>query len=556
MFFEIPGVLDQILSYMDGLERDNKLVLPLTLSFDDVATNKDLGSHATVHKLSACHLTISCLPPVYQSSLENLFFVLLFHAADKDFGLEEVFRPLLDELKDLQTNGIEVSINNVSRRIYFALCLLIGDNLGLNTILGLVQGFSANYFCRICKSHKEATEIQTVERADKLRTIQNYEHDLNRRDQISTGIKSKCIWNELSGFHITVNIYLDIMHDIIEGIGVYDMSFVIEYMVKIKKLLTFQELNELVQGFYYGLELGNKPPLISDDNIKKESVGFNATEMLCLIRFFPLMVGHKIDNDDKVWQFYLSLRELVDLLFAPTFSRSSIPYLIDLVAEHHSQYMALSKRNLRPKYHNAVHMGRVISKVGPLKPLWTMRTEAKYKEIRQAAHVTSSRIKIDYTLSVKASLKLCGRLLTNKGLMRKFDYSPHCEEVSVRHLNEYVNFVHHLPANHDTWNIVKWVNVNGTLYKPGMVVVVSVGETFPNFGVINTISVVAKQAKFLLKKLITRNFNSHLHSYRVSEDVSWDSWYFVNQEDLVTYSPANVRTFFDGSSYVMLRYAV
>ncbi|KAK3916850.1 Assembly factor cbp-4, partial [Frankliniella fusca] len=472
-FLQLPGVLDQIVSYMNGLERENdimenvvqgtlwnevikpkfgdKLVLPLTMSFDDVATNKDLGSHATVHKLSACHLTISCLPPVFASVLENLFLVLLFHSADKDFGMEEVFRPLLEELKTLEEEGIEIKVNNTTIRVYLALCLLIGDNLGLNTILGFVQGFTANYFCRICKCHKEATKIQCYENPEFLRTEQSFNRDVQRNDQVSTGVKSKCIWNELSSFSNTINLYVDIMHDIIE------------------EKISYPELNDLIQGFYYGNEFGNKPPLVNEEKIKKdENVGFSASELLCLIRYFPLMIGHKINQEDKVWQFYLCLRELVEMLFAPTFPRSSIPYLIDLIANHHKQYMELSKKDLRPKFHHLVHYGRIIKKIGPLKPIWTMHSEAKYKELRLAAHVISSRVKIDYTLSVKSSLKLCARFTMQKGLVHRFTFAPYSEEIPIEHIAGHLNFKHLVPSSEKTWNVVKWVNVDGTTYKPDM----------------------------------------------------------------------------------------
>ena len=59
-----------------------------------------------------------------------------------------------------------------------------------------------------------------------------------------------CIWHELSSFHLAVNLYADIMHDVIEGFADYDMCFVIEYMVK-KNWLSYDEMNDLVQGFFF-----------------------------------------------------------------------------------------------------------------------------------------------------------------------------------------------------------------------------------------------------------------------------------------------------------------
>lgn len=580
LFLELPGVLDQILTYMTCLEKESdvmenivqgslwkdiikpkfgdNLVLPLNMSFDDLETNKDLGSHTTVHKLSACHITVASLPPAFQSLLENVFLCLLFHSTDKAFGLEEVFRPLLNELKFLEEKGIEVVVNNRTIRIFFALCIISGDNLAINTILGLAESFTANYFCRMCKLHSKATKIATVENTAFIRTQAVHDRDVQRNDMTSTGVKHKCIWDELKSFKITENIYADIMHDLV-GVADYDMSFIIDYMVQQKKWLSYDELNDLVQSFNYGKqELGNKPPLILPDAVKKEKLGFSASETICLVRFFPLMVGHKVKNkEDRVWNFFLSLRDLFDRLLAPTISRSSLAILKEKITEHHKKYMSLSKNDLRPKYHKLLHYLRIIEAIGPLKPLWAMRSESKYKELRQAARVTSNRIAIAFTLSVKTSLKVCERFISQKGLEHRLEFSSYCERTQVDCLDDFVNFSHKLPSScksSDFWNIVKWVKVDGTDYEPGMVVVESLGNFFPNLAIIDTIALTDnREVIFLLKHLVNRGFVSHLHSYLVECDESWDCWDVVYQKALVSYTPAHIRTFFDGKQYVMLR---
>lgn len=581
-FLELPGVYQEICSYMESLDVETdtmenliqgtlwkdkikpmfegKVVLPLNMGYDDFETNKDLGSHAVVHKMGACHITIPCLPPSHQSLLENFFLVALFYASDKHFGLSEVFGVVLHALKELEDHGIEITINNEVIRVYFALCLIIADNLGINSILGLVECFRANYFCRICKMHREATECNVCERTALIRTEKDYESDLLRNDTVSTGIKQKCIWNELKSFSITDNISLDIMHDILEGVADYDMAFIIQSLVE-ANCFDYDELNDFVQCFYYGdQEFGNKPPLITKEHISNdESLKFSASEMLCLVRYFPLMVGHKVKEDSEAWKLFLLLREIVDLLFSPKFSKCDLPKLEELISEHHEMYIALSGRPLRPKYHNIVHAVRVIKAVGPLKPLSAMRWEAKYKEYRQAANATSCRKKISHTLAMKQSLKMCTRFLGKRGLVNRFSYSPFCEAVDVRHIDHYENFEHRLPPEElgSKWNVVKWVVINGTLYKPGMVVVISVSDFFPCFGVIEVISVTDDhQARFLTTELLTVSFNSHLHSYHVKDPVSWDCFTFVNQKDLITFCPAHKRLFCDGQSYVSLRYPV
>ena len=40
-------------------------------------------------------------------------------------------------------------------KVYFQCNLILGDNLGLNQILGFVENFKANYFCKICRIHRD-----------------------------------------------------------------------------------------------------------------------------------------------------------------------------------------------------------------------------------------------------------------------------------------------------------------------------------------------------------------------------------------------------------------
>lgn len=44
------------------------------------------------------------------------------------------------------------------------------------------------------------------------------------------------------------------MHDYCEGVCMYTMTNIISYVVFIKKYLTIEELNALIQAFDYGLD--------------------------------------------------------------------------------------------------------------------------------------------------------------------------------------------------------------------------------------------------------------------------------------------------------------
>ena len=130
----------------------SKFYLPLYIHSDDWESGNPLGSHAGDNKFGAVYARIACLPPKYASNLRHTFLVLLFRSDHRHvYGNKAIFHVLIKELNYLREHGIVVN----GERIYFQLILILGDNLGLHSILGLTECFSANFPCRICKASKE-----------------------------------------------------------------------------------------------------------------------------------------------------------------------------------------------------------------------------------------------------------------------------------------------------------------------------------------------------------------------------------------------------------------
>ena len=133
----------------------------------------------------------------------------------KNFGNELCLRPLVEILSKIETTGIK--INTVDRSevtVHFVLGLLIGDNLGLNSILGFSKSFNSNFYCLFCKISKSEAQIALFEDPNLIRNQSNYEHDLSIQDFSMTGISDYCILNSLENFHVTNNYSVDIMHAI------------------------------------------------------------------------------------------------------------------------------------------------------------------------------------------------------------------------------------------------------------------------------------------------------------------------------------------------------
>lgn len=103
-----------------------KLVIPLLLYFDDFEINNPLGSHSGIHKIGAIYCTIPTIPDIYSSMLENIFLLQLHNEKDHlQLGNKSIFSNIINEIIDLENNGLDVKVNGKQHKIYFACILLV-----------------------------------------------------------------------------------------------------------------------------------------------------------------------------------------------------------------------------------------------------------------------------------------------------------------------------------------------------------------------------------------------------------------------------------------------
>lgn len=284
-------------------------------------------------KITAVYGSLACLPPEFSSSLENIFLIQLHNSnSRKLFGNKNVFKELLTDLKLLESDGILIKNGNISERVYFVLLLIIGDNLGLNQILGFQESFNSNFFCRFCRLPKSETATQIYDEANMLRTVNNYENDIC---ELITGVKEICIWNELPSFHVAINISCDIMHDILEGICRYEFGEIIFHYIYIIKIFTLDTLNARLLYFSYN-GYSNKLPVIQKRQVLNKLIILSASEMHVFLEIFSLLIGDLVPEGGNVWDLYLSLRQLFSIVNSKIICPGYSDLLRTLVAEHKS----------------------------------------------------------------------------------------------------------------------------------------------------------------------------------------------------------------------------
>jgi hypothetical protein len=82
-----------------------------------------------------------------------------------------------------------------------------------------------------------------------------------------------------------------------------------------------------------------------------------ASQMWCLGRYLPLLIGDLVPYDDPHWGNYIMLLDIVDEVFAPVTTPDRADYVAMLVEDFLECFKELyPSRPLTPKMHYMVHM--------------------------------------------------------------------------------------------------------------------------------------------------------------------------------------------------------
>ena len=463
--------------------------------------------------MGAVYFTSPCFPPWAQSKLINIFLAMLFYSKDrKQFGNRKTLLPLIRQINDLNSNPVCTTEEGVD--IYVHCCLLTADNLGLHEIGGFVESFRAIHPCSVCKITRNALLSATREKPALLRNKTNYLQDVQKNNVNVTGINAECVLNEISDFHVLENTSLDIMHDLAEGVCPYDISKMLLHYIDNSQLFTIDDLNDRIGGFDYGVSgASTRIPFLKIEKLRKNSLGFSASESLLFVRFISFIVGDFVPEGDPHWELIICLKKIVDILHARSIDLEEILFVENLISEHHRIYISLFGNTLKPKHHNMLHYGRLLRRFGPLVNMWCMRFEAKHKEFKIYSHIITSRKNLPMTLSIKQQLK------TNHRLMMKIAFSDDVRfgrTVSNERLFSHVEFRHFeklLPRRFET---ILTLEYRGNVFRSGISVDIDASEIFPIFGLITFVCIQENdECFFIVNKLKTLSYSEHFHAFKV-----------------------------------------
>lgn len=488
----------------------NILYLPLFLFGDDFEPLNALGAHAGAYKVGAIYIKIPCLPSDMQSKLKYILLAMLYFSEDKKkYGNSAIFWPLIEELKYIRETGIMVT--GVGIIIKFVTVILLGDNLGVHSILGFTESFNAKHYCIFCTSSKAIMEYQTIEDSNLLRTKENYDRDVLKNDVSETGINESSVFNKLQNFHVVENAGVDIMHDLLEGVFHYDICQTFSNFTK-SKIITIDLLNQRILKHNFGHHTSNRPGPITEVMIAKNKLKYTAEEMHIFMINLPLLIADLIPENKKEWHLYLLLRDIFSIVNARVVHKESCELLRDLIQQHHLLYIELFGA-LKPKHHFMVHYPRLISKFGPLCDLSSIRFEAKHQVFTKIAHAITSRRNLIHSFALKHQLGLANTILNFEDPAKNILIEGVIEKlinvdnlIKTYKINEYIEEMYG----------VSWVKHFNIKFKPNDIIQFSTfDDEIPAFCAINKIVKYNNKHVFCCQEFSDAGYRRHYYAYEV-----------------------------------------
>lgn len=546
---ELSNCFQQVKHHKDGIFKDindgsyfrnhtlfahQEHALQIQLYYDDFETANPLGSKKGIHKLGCVYFILRNLPTMLNSVLMNIHLVALFHSEDlKKYGFGPILQPLVNDLKVLETQGIQVPFSDTPLK--GTVIQVTGDNLAIHGLFGMVESFSATYCCRFCLTDK--TRLQSVFSEDDpdlvLRTKELYSEHCNAVAQNpslvhSFGVKRTCPLNSLRYFHSSDNFAVDIMHDLLEGVVQYELKLLFQYLVK--DTICLKDLLERIQSFNYGYnERKNRPSTVRVDDCSND-LGLNAIQSWCLLRNTPMIFGDIVEEENIYWNVILLLIQIVNIVFSPTITDGMTCYLKHLIFDHHKLFKSVfTDRRLIPKHHLMIHYPRCIRKIGPLVHMWCMRFEGKHNFFKKSVKNFKNLTK---TLVKKHQNQLAFHW--ENFYFKRFQFGP-VKPVLTSNLEGGESLRSCLTVNQSSVSTTSWVKNYGTEYHIGMFVCTSIENEMPVFKKIVNVIIRDDEALLLTTKVNTMYFDSHLNAFSIEEED--DEFSVICVTDLTYYRP-------------------
>lgn len=500
-----------------------KNTLQVQLGIDDFEPCNALKTKAGKHKMCGVYFHLRNIPENYRSKLSNIFLVALVKTEDvkgTEKLYEEVFKLIVDDLKNLETNGIQISSGiNLKGALVNISC----DNLGANSVFGFAESFNCHYYCRMCECDKSECKKMVRENSEKIRGKQRYSNHLqkipvNTDDdcdlKLTKGVKKYCPFNDLKYFHILDNSSIDIMHDIYEGVIPFFLRTLFTTLLSIG-VSNFTEIQAKIRDFDYGIL--NKKSYPSNIKLKRNNLGQCAAQSYNLICHTPFMFAEYRLKIPSLWKAMENLLQILQIIHSTSVSDDDIHRLKSCVEQYLSYLVDECQVKLTPKHHNMTHYPTVFRKMGPLIHMWMMRMECKHKTFTDMVRRTNNYKNLPKTLALQHQ-----EIVWQQKDMYKIhmDITPSKSTYNIVATKNFDDYKFCMPPLHEGEKLFghRFVKFGSYEYRPGLMVI----DSNKVFEIIHIFQ-YQNQYLILCHAYISLDFEFCYNSLEISKDCTFSN---------------------------------
>ncbi|XP_058820644.1 uncharacterized protein LOC131682875 isoform X1 [Topomyia yanbarensis] len=493
----------------------------LSMHIDEGEYLNPLGSRKGNNKLTNITFKIQNFDPIINSSLDRVYIALMVHSkVIKKYGYKKVLEPLVEDLKMLSAeNGVVIQIGSEAAYTLRALVVnVLGDTMAIHDVFELMPPQSS-LFCRMCYIERNFFLSGSYGEVATIRTPESIASDLvaicnKTKKPNEVGIKQRSSLHDIPFFHIANNFTFDPMHDLLEGVVSMVIKLILHNVVNVKKLISISDVNNRIKQFHYGdAESSDKPSSnFTIDKLKARSnaIGQSAAQTWTLLRSFPFLFWDVLNNAEQYVQIIGHLLKITYYCFSYQLKQSMLSVLDDAICNFFVLFKTcFPLSDPINKVHHLAHYKRVIDECGPIANFSCMQFEAKFKESKNQSKTCNNFKNLTYSLTKRLNLRQIYGIHHHNYDLRKTDIFS-MVEIEKDSL-DYALLIFDLPK---TVSTIRHMKINGTSFKPGLVVKYNICEQ-NEFGLLKAIILSNDDKICILQKLNCLRFCSNSFSYIV-----------------------------------------
>ena len=251
----------------------------------------------------------------------------------------------------------------------------------------------------------------------------------------------------------------------------------------------------------------------------------SAGQMRVLSRIMTVILIDVIDRSELAGKLIIKLQEVAEIITAPKLTANEVIFDMQEIIESYLDLRILAIANLKmpnchPKHHFLSHYPDCYKNYGPLIGLWAMRMESKHTYLKGVIRASKNFKNVTKTISSRHKLaQVCYRYY---GLFPTNKYDIPADSYKLGHYIQFSSDIYIQKASKVLISdslIVKSVKIHGTLYSPGMIVMMKK----ESFGVLKVgmIRIIAFQESQIWFGCSTYSASqSRYNSYVTTEELS------------------------------------